>query len=230
MARLFAAARLHVNFFQPSFKLKEKRREGAKVIKRYHAPVTPYERALAHPGVEDAAKARLREIYRMLDPVALLAEMRNMQTELGQRVDRRPSSAPVISVLKQNDHLGKLGENWSEGEHRAIHRRPYVRRKPVPRRPSMLDLYVPLMEEWLAAAPHMAAIQILARLIEHGPDRFGAKQQRTVERFVKNWRAKAARHLIASTEAVIRIESESVEEIEAQTAQPEALEMVRIGP
>ena len=38
MARLYAAARLHVNFFQPSFKLKEKRREGAKVIKRYHAP------------------------------------------------------------------------------------------------------------------------------------------------------------------------------------------------
>ncbi|UFX49343.1 transposase family protein (plasmid) [Bradyrhizobium sp. 41S5] len=31
----------HINFFQPSFKLKEKRREGAKVIKRYHLPSTP---------------------------------------------------------------------------------------------------------------------------------------------------------------------------------------------
>ena len=40
MARLYAAARLYVNFFQPSFKLKEKRREGAKVIKRYHDPAT----------------------------------------------------------------------------------------------------------------------------------------------------------------------------------------------
>ncbi|MHC2345449.1 integrase catalytic domain-containing protein [Bradyrhizobium barranii] len=39
MGRLYAAARLYVNFFQPSFKLKEKRREGAKVIKRYHARV-----------------------------------------------------------------------------------------------------------------------------------------------------------------------------------------------
>ena len=38
LARLYAAARLYVNFFQPSFKLKEKRREGAKVLKRYHAP------------------------------------------------------------------------------------------------------------------------------------------------------------------------------------------------
>ena len=41
MGRLYAAARLYVNFFQPSFKLKEKRREGAEVIKRYHAPLTP---------------------------------------------------------------------------------------------------------------------------------------------------------------------------------------------
>jgi hypothetical protein len=50
LARLFAAARLHINFFQPSFKLREKRRVGAKVIKRYHAPATPYARALAHPA------------------------------------------------------------------------------------------------------------------------------------------------------------------------------------
>jgi hypothetical protein len=61
MARLYAAARLHVNFFQPSFKLKEKRREGAKVIKRYHPPATPYERALAHPNLARATKRRLRE-------------------------------------------------------------------------------------------------------------------------------------------------------------------------
>ena len=56
MARLYAAARLYINFFQPSFKLKEKRREGAKVIKRYHAPSTPCERALAHPNVAAAVK------------------------------------------------------------------------------------------------------------------------------------------------------------------------------
>jgi hypothetical protein len=37
MARLYATARLYINFFQPSFKLKEKRCGGAKVIKRYGA-------------------------------------------------------------------------------------------------------------------------------------------------------------------------------------------------
>jgi len=41
LVRLYAASRLHTNYFQPSFKLKDKRREGAKVIKRYYAPATP---------------------------------------------------------------------------------------------------------------------------------------------------------------------------------------------
>ena len=93
MGRLYAAARLYVNFFQPSFKLKEKRREGAKVIKRYHLPSTPYERALAHPKVTAAVKKRLRDQYRSLDPVALLAEIRATQEELGNRVDRRAGQA-----------------------------------------------------------------------------------------------------------------------------------------
>ena len=57
-ARVMGSMRRHVNFFQPSFKLKEKRREGAKVIKRYHNPSTPYERALAHPLVTEAVKKR----------------------------------------------------------------------------------------------------------------------------------------------------------------------------
>src|SRR3981189_3538935 len=69
MARLYAAARLYVNFFQPSFKLKEKRREGRKVIKRYHPPSTPCSRALAHPRVPAAVKQRLREQYGTLHPV-----------------------------------------------------------------------------------------------------------------------------------------------------------------
>src|SRR5947208_10736722 len=79
LARLFAAARLHVNFFQPSFKLKEKRREGAKIIKCYHAPATPCERALAHPALAEAVKCKLRGLFRRLDPLAILAEMRSAQ-------------------------------------------------------------------------------------------------------------------------------------------------------
>ena len=52
MARLYAAARLYVNFFQPSFKLKEKRREGAKVTSlQTLASLLPFLGAgLSHPA------------------------------------------------------------------------------------------------------------------------------------------------------------------------------------
>jgi hypothetical protein len=44
--RLYAASRLFVNFFQPSFKLASKTRIGARVTKRYHPPATPCARLL----------------------------------------------------------------------------------------------------------------------------------------------------------------------------------------
>ena len=100
LARLYAAARLYVNFFQPSFKLKEKRREGGKVLKRYHAPSTPCERALAHPAINKTIRRKLREIRRGLDPVALLSEVREAQAQLGKRVDRRAGS-PINRIPTQ---------------------------------------------------------------------------------------------------------------------------------
>jgi len=110
IARLDAAARLHVNFFQPSFKLKDKRREGAKVIKRYHAPATPYARALAHAKVGKAVKRRLRESYRTLDPVAPLAEVRAAQTHAsiagGRATAPQPSAHHHRRRMRRSSRAG----------------------------------------------------------------------------------------------------------------------------
>jgi hypothetical protein len=46
LLRLYAAARLFINLFKPSFKLKEKVRIGARITKRYHPPQTPDARLL----------------------------------------------------------------------------------------------------------------------------------------------------------------------------------------
>src|SRR5215471_5761835 len=54
--KLFASARLFVNFFQPSFKLISKTHEGAKIIKQYHPPATPCERLLERKDVSDECK------------------------------------------------------------------------------------------------------------------------------------------------------------------------------
>src|ERR1700757_3555633 len=128
LERLYAASRLHTNFFQPSFKLKYKRREGAKVIKRYHVPATPYARALAHPKLSKGVKQCLRELYCTLDPVALLAEMRDAQAELGTRVGARAGKlaaaaslpAPTTNAAAFAKRLGNDGQLGGEA---IIHRR-----------------------------------------------------------------------------------------------------------
>src|ERR1700688_1637697 len=74
LSRLYGASRLFVNFFQPSFKLASKHRDGAKVTKRYHPPLTPCDRILQTEGVSAAAKDKLREVSAQLDPLKLLEE------------------------------------------------------------------------------------------------------------------------------------------------------------
>jgi hypothetical protein len=213
MARLYAAARLYVNFFQPSFKLKEKRREGAKVIKRYHDPSTPYERALAHPMVAKAVKERLRAQYQTLDPVALLAEIRSAQEELGNRIDRRAGGAPPEAVAGKSDVVvrsstaepaafaRRLGDDLARGEPRATHRRPKRRYKKRIRMPSKLDPHLALIEGWLAVEPQLTAIAIVGRLADLHPDQFGKKQHSIVQRLLRALRKSAAQRLIAETAA-----------------------------
>ena len=200
--RLYAASRLHVNFFQPCFKLKDKRREGAKVIKRYHAPATPYARALVHPKVSKAVKQSFRNVYRTLDPVALLAEMRAVQTELGARVDgraskiaamaRTPSPAPDAATFAKG-----LGKAELAGEPRATHKRQSRPYKVRVKMPSMLDPHIPTIEGWLAAEPRLTALAILARLTDSHPKEFGPPQTTTVQRLLKALRRTVAGDAIA---------------------------------
>ncbi len=199
MARLYAAARLHVNFFQPSFKLKEKRREGAKVIKRYHAPATPYERALAHPKLSEAVKSWLRETYRGLDPVALLAEIRAAQQELGERIGNRGSATAAASPVDPLTFARSLGSATKAGEVRATHRvgkRFYKKRI---RMPSKLDPHLARIEVWLAAEPQLTALAIVHRLAEMDAATFSDKQHSIMQRLLRSLRGKAARTVVAAT-------------------------------
>jgi hypothetical protein len=205
LARLYAAARLHGNLFQPSFKLKEKKRIGARVIKCYHAPAPPIARVLAHAAVSEDSKAQLRRLYAQADPVLLLAEIRAAQAELGERVDRRgtePASPQPIAV-DLDRFAASLRTAWREGERRPTHRRPYRRRKPIPQRSSMLDEVRDQIQAWLDREPALPAVEILGRLKTADAARFTDKHLRTVQRAVKAWRGQQARRILAESAAVI---------------------------
>ena len=79
---LYALLRLYVNFFQPSVKLVEKKREGSHVSYKYDKAQTPYQRVLAADTVPDEVKATLKVQFADLDPVALLGHIDRLQDEL----------------------------------------------------------------------------------------------------------------------------------------------------
>jgi hypothetical protein len=89
-----------------------------------------------------AVKRRLREIYRPLDPVALLAEMRDAQAELGTRVDARAGKlAAAASLPAPTTNAAAFANSsammciWGSSVHRRTHK-PYKKRV---RMPSILD-------------------------------------------------------------------------------------------
>src|SRR6201987_3323730 len=115
ITRLYGASRLFVNFFQPSFKLAAKQRDGAKVAKRYHPPQTPCERLLEAESVPIATKNTLREIAAGLDPLKLLEEMRAVQAYLAALANGAtpppmtadpPDLAAFVATLSSPSHAG----------------------------------------------------------------------------------------------------------------------------
>jgi hypothetical protein len=195
LTRLYRAARMHTNLVQPSFKLRSKTRIGARVVKQYHPPVPPAHRVLSHGAVSVEVKAALQKLLAAADPVLLFGEIRAAQAELGRRVDRRGVDGVATEAAATSDPL-ELRVPEAAGEQRAIHRRPYNRRKPLPRRPRMLDAYEPQVRDWLRNEPGITAVDMLSRLRATAPGTFGVKHLRTVQRALEAWRADAVRQWI----------------------------------
>ncbi|MFZ0707749.1 MAG: transposase family protein [Candidatus Korobacteraceae bacterium] len=116
ITRLYGASRLFVNFFQPSFKLAAKHREGAHVSKRYHPPQTPCERLLHAESTPEAAKVKLREIAGALDPLKLLEEMRAMQAHLTVLADGEVPPSTTAEPPDLAAFVAGLSSAWRAGE------------------------------------------------------------------------------------------------------------------
>jgi hypothetical protein len=116
ITRLYGAARLFVNFFQPSFKLALKHRDGAKVTKRYYPPQTPCERLLASEHIPIATKGKLQEISATLDPLKLLEEMRAVQAYLAAMADGETPPPMTSEPPNLAAFLASLSSAWHQGE------------------------------------------------------------------------------------------------------------------
>jgi hypothetical protein len=194
LGQLYQALRLYVNHFQPSFKLKSKTRQGAKVKKQYHKPATPCERLLEHASVAEAVKEKLRAERSRLDPLELLQRIRESQSALAALASGDPNSGPGRESLEQ--FLAKLPELWREGEARPTHRQEDRRPRAWRTRKDPFEGVWAEILLWLQEDPEATAKTLFERLEREHPGRFPAGQLRTLQRRIREWRQVMARKLV----------------------------------
>lgn len=203
LTRLYAASRMFVNFFQPSFKLKDKARIGARIKKSYHPPATPCARLLALDEIPEAVKERLREVAATLDPLRLLDEVRAMQHHVaGLAAGEAPHAAPGRDP-DLDAFLRSLATAWHEGEVRPTHRATPKARRDWRTRADPFEAAWPLILVWLEADPDRTAIELLGALQATQPDAYPSSLLRTLQRRIKTWREAKARGLVLAVPEVL---------------------------
>ncbi|MFC1482197.1 DDE-type integrase/transposase/recombinase [Myxococcota bacterium] len=206
LTRLFQVAHAYVNFFLPSFKLKEKKREGSKVTKRYFPPATPCDRLLANPHVSAETKALLREQRLEHDPVKLLHELRAAQAEVAEISGLAPSTSESEREDNLQQFLEHLPQLWRQAEVRPTHRK----RKSPPRTwRTRVDPFAGVwtkVQRWLKQEPDTTAKELLQRLIRDHPERYSQAQLRTLQRRVRAWRREQAERLLFFDASILDLE------------------------
>ena len=98
------------NFFQPVMRLESKTRTGSTVHRRYDVAATPYQRLLDSAQLTTATRQRLQRQYDSLNPLALMKDIQQRQTQLlhlvhpcsqAERAHRKTRPRSVTSFATQ---------------------------------------------------------------------------------------------------------------------------------
>lgn len=209
LCELYRAVRLYVNGFQPSVKLRSKRREGSTVTRIYDHAQTPLQRLLASKILSPDSERHLAALFQALDPVLLLRQLETLQEALWQHAIVRTlapgSTCPEASATAVRFDANPCGLEQTLRDPCPAPvvvapqwhlKRVYRRTKPrTPRtyrtRP---DPFAAVWEEictHLETAPEQTAKSLFAELQQRYPGQYPEGQLRTLQRRVKAWRAQA---------------------------------------
>lgn len=195
LSRLYVSARLFVNFFQPSFKLAEKRRDGAHVSKRYHPPATPHQRLLTEPRTPKAVRNKVADLSATLDPIRLLRQIRAQQQLIVDIADQPVVEPDTASLPPLEQFLAGLRTAWSEGESRPT-AKPVEKPKRGRRRPDPLVKVTEQLRAWFESEPWRSSRELLEKLQAAHPGEYPDNLLRTVQRRVKVWRKEKALSMV----------------------------------
>ena len=188
-------------FVQPSFRLAEKRREGARVRKRRHPPLTPHQRLVADPRVPAALKKALDAQHVELDPVRPLGEIRAARAERWWRSRTEPPTAGAPDAEPPLEaFLAGLRLAWTEGEVRPA-ARPKASKPRYRTLPDPLEAVTAELKAWFDADPGVTGRELRDRLQATDPEAYPHGVIRTVQRRLKLWRRERARALVIGPSA-----------------------------
>ncbi len=210
LSELYATLRLYVNFFQPSLKLVHKKRDGAKVTKKYDKAKTPCQRLLLSKDITEDIKTKLNIQYNSLDPIILLKEVEKLQDKfwsyawkpevLGDKSDATLSDPTLVSSTidqpykiakpQQIDQAKTLQETapsirrYRNTRKRGKHSVPRTHRT---RPDDFKDVWNEIRIK-LELNPAQTAKGLLEELSTKYPDQFNMSKLRTMQHRVAEWR------------------------------------------
>lgn len=166
------------------------------MLKRYHAPATPFQRLMTDLRTGEQVRARLLAINGELDPVQLLREMRDLQARLVKLADQPIApEAKAVAAPSLDQFLAGLRTAWKEGEVRPT-ARPKIRAKRLRRRPDPFASVSAELRTWFEAEPWRTGRELFERLQAQHPGAYPAGQLRTLQRRLKAWRCEMAQKLV----------------------------------
>ena len=214
LTELYRAVRLYVNFFQPSMKLKTKRRTGSRVHRTYDEAQTPCQRLLASGALAPDNAQHLDQIRCALDPVRLLNQIKRLQDALWKHATTCPSAAAgpddeamaVIARFRTDpcmpdtangaasdapQGIAPTAQSAAAGRHRKYRR---TGKSLGPRqyrtRADPFEAVRDELHDWFLAAPDATVKSLLERLQAEYPDEYPDNLLRTLQRRVSEWRKK----------------------------------------
>ena len=176
LSRLYTASALYSNFFHCSFRLKDKRRVGSRMVKRYYAPQTPCARLLDSEAFCEQGKLRLKSIAETLDPLQLLTDIRDLQSHLALRIDAVTPNTPRSHRSRRNSLLSSPdGALPKPQRHWRTHKNAF-------------EAPWPIIQSWLEVESHQTSKELFERLRREYPGVYREGQLRSLQRRLNQWR------------------------------------------
>ena len=204
-----------MNFFQPSLKLRVKNRTDGRVHRTYDRARTPFQRLVAVGVLDGAVQTRYAAIFEALDPVRLLRQIEHLQDALWRTAVTSAVDVDLPTEIRFDVDACSAANPVSEdasSEPVPASRRRYrtgpQMRKPLATRTyrTRPDRFVAVwchIEQWLADDAGRTGRDALRELQRRYPGVYPDTHLRTLQRRVKEWRA---RMLLAFDDSWLAVE------------------------